>query len=98
MPLRARCPGRAIVCMAEGGRPVKTYWCLGWLVTCALALVFWTPSGAGAQEFPKPGPEHEILKKLVGEWDTTVRFGKDESKGTATYKLECGGLWLVSNF
>jgi hypothetical protein len=48
-----------------------------------------------AQEPPKPGPEHEMLKKLEGKWDTTLKFGGKESKGTVTYKMELGGLWLV---
>ena len=56
------------------------------------------------QEFPKPGPEHEMLKKLEGVWEATVKSsfepGKPptESKGTATYKMECQGLWLSGDF
>jgi hypothetical protein len=50
---------------------------------------------AFAQEAPKPGPEHALLKKLEGNWDTTMKFGDKESKGTITYKMELGGLWLV---
>ena len=47
---------------------------------------------------PKPGPEHAILKQIEGAWDMTVRMADDkESKGTATFKMELGGLWLVSN-
>ena len=49
-----------------------------------------------AQESPKPGPEHEALKKMVGNWDTTMKIGGMDSKGTATYKLDLGGLWLTS--
>src|SRR5262245_39930554 len=47
---------------------------------------------------PKPGPEHAVLKKLEGTWDTTMKMGPMESKGTATYKMDLGGLWLVSQF
>lgn len=50
-----------------------------------------------AQEPPKPGPEHEILKKLVGTWDTSMNAGGMEFKGTITYKMELGGLWLVGS-
>jgi uncharacterized protein DUF1579 len=48
---------------------------------------------------PKPGPEHAEMKKLEGTWDTvtTMADGKT-SKGEATYKMECGGLWLTSDF
>lgn len=49
---------------------------------------------------PKPGMEHEQLKKLEGTWDATVKMpGADkESKGTMTSKMELGGIWMVSNF
>jgi hypothetical protein len=50
-----------------------------------------------AQEPPKPGPEHKVLKKLEGLWDTTLKAGGMESKGTMTYKMELGGLWLVGS-
>ena len=61
---------------------------------CALALALVVGGPVAAQEPPKPGPEHEMLKKMVGTWDTTMKFGGMESKGTTTYKMELGGLWL----
>ena len=67
----------------------------GLVAVCS--LMFATPFAA-AQDFPKPGPEHEMLKKWVGTWDTTMKMAGMESKGTATYKMELGGLWLASNF
>jgi hypothetical protein len=39
-----------------------------------------------------------VLKKLEGTWDTTMKLMGQETKGTATYKMELGGLWLVSSF
>ena len=54
--------------------------------------------GAVAQDAPKPGPEHDYLKKMAGTWDTVMTVAGAESKGTATYKLEVGGMWLVSTF
>ena len=53
---------------------------------------------ASAQEPPKPGPEHEMLKKMEGTWDASMNFGGMEAKGTMVYKMELGGLWLVSDF
>ena len=53
---------------------------------------------ANAQEPPKPGPEHELLKKMAGTWEATMKFGGMESKGTAVYKMDLGGLWLTSTF
>jgi hypothetical protein len=49
------------------------------------------------QEGPKPGPEHQVLKKMVGTWDTTMKFGDMEAKGQMTYKMDLGGLWLIGN-
>jgi hypothetical protein len=65
-------------------------------VVALVALL--APPVAGGQEFPKAGPEHELLKKMEGTWDTTMKIMGLESKGTATYKMELGGLWLVSSF
>ena len=51
-----------------------------------------------AQEFPKPGPEHEQLKELEGTWDAVMEMGGQKSKATATYKSICGGMWMQSDF
>jgi hypothetical protein len=67
-----------------------------WFCAAALAALL-VARAAPAQEFPKPGPEHEMLKKLVGTWDLTMKFDGKESKGTVTYKMDLGGLWLVSS-
>jgi hypothetical protein len=66
------------------------------IALCAAGLMF-VPA-VRAQEPPKPGPEHALLKQLEGNWEATISFGGMESKGTMTYKMELGGLWLVSNF
>jgi len=50
------------------------------------------------QSPPTPGPEHEILKKVEGTWNVKVKMGDNESAGTMTFKMECGGLWLMSDF
>ncbi len=50
------------------------------------------------QEFPKPGPEHEKLKEMVGEWDAVMTMGDMKSKATATYKSICDGMWIESDF
>lgn len=56
----------------------------------ALALT----SSASAQEPAKPGPEHEALLKRAGTWETTMKAGGMEFKGSITYKSDLGGLWL----
>jgi hypothetical protein len=58
-----------------------------------IALLILLPS-ARAQEPPKPGKEHDHLKRLVGAWDAETEFGK----GTMTYKMGLGGLWLIGDF
>jgi hypothetical protein len=50
------------------------------------------------QEPPQPGPEHRKLKELEGTWDAVMKMGSEESKAVATYKMDLGGLWLVSDF
>jgi hypothetical protein len=56
-------------------------------------------SAASAQEYPQPGPEHEMLKATAGEWTCLCKMSDGtESKGFSTSKMECGGLWLTSNF
>jgi len=65
---------------------------------CAIALSGLIASAAITQEPPKPGPEHEILKKQVGTWDATMKMEGMESKGVAIYKMDLGGLWLASTF
>jgi len=55
--------------------------------------------GAGvAQGLPTPGPEHEGLKRLEGEWVATIKSPEGDSTGSATYKVVCGGLWVASDF
>lgn len=51
-----------------------------------------------AQDFPKPGPEHEKLKELVGTWDAVMDMNGQKSKAVATYKSICSGMWLASDF
>lgn len=51
-----------------------------------------------AQEFPKPGPEHQKIKELEGTWDAVMEFGGQKSKATAIYKSICGGMWMQSDF
>ncbi|MFO0797970.1 MAG: DUF1579 family protein [Gemmataceae bacterium] len=51
-----------------------------------------------AQPPALPGPELDVLKKMVGTWDTTMKMEGTESKGTCVYKMDVGGLWLASAF
>ena len=63
----------------------------------AVGLVAGT-CGVRAQAPAVAGPEHQELKWREGTWDALIKSGGSESKGVATYKMECAGLWLVSEF
>jgi hypothetical protein len=65
--------------------------------TAVLVMVLVLGTGTQAQEPPKPGPELKVLQALEGTWDTTMKAGDMEFKGTMTYKMELGGLWLVGS-
>jgi len=67
------------------------------VVVCAV-IVLLAPTVSAQPPLAKPGPELQRLKKLEGTWEAMVKTGEGESKGTMTYKMELGGLWLVSNF
>ncbi len=64
---------------------------------CAVVLATLAAPVVQAQEPPKPGPEFDVLTKMVGNWDLTMKIAGAESKGTVTYKMELGGLWLTSS-
>lgn len=64
-------------------------------VAVIVAAVF--AVSAVAQEPPKPGPEHKLLKSREGTWETTLKAEGKEHKGSTTYKMELGGLWLVGS-
>lgn len=57
---------------------------------------------AGAPDFPKPGPEHEMLAKRAGAWDFTAKMTMDPSqpptafKGSETVKM-MGPFWIVAD-
>src|SRR6516162_7514002 len=67
------------------------------LAVLAVVAVLGSGATAPAQEFAKPGPEHKLLSSRAGNWDITMKAGGQEFKGTVTYKMELGGLWLVGS-
>jgi hypothetical protein len=68
-----------------------------WFGAVVLAAAVAVPA-ARPQEFtpPKPGPEHEVLKKFEGTWEVTMKAGGMETRCMATNKMELGGMWLVT--
>src|SRR5437867_10740763 len=73
----------------------KTHFSVIGSLLFAFAMAPVTALGQGG---PTPGPEHDALKKLEGTWNAKLKMGDNESSGTMTYKMECGGLWLTSDF
>jgi hypothetical protein len=65
---------------------------------CLALLVIALAPFAGAQTPPPPQAEHLKLKELEGTWDATATMGGVVSKGVMVYKMELGGLWLVSEY
>lgn len=67
-------------------------------VVVVLAILAGSVVGQGPT--PKPGPEHEKLKAMEGNWKATMKApgGGPEEKGTMVMKMDLGGLWLVSHF
>ncbi len=52
-----------------------------------------------AQDIPGPGPEHEKLAELVGNWKAEMTAaGAPSSTGTSTFRMILGGMWLESDF
>lgn len=49
-----------------------------------------------AQDPPKPGPELKFLAECEGNWDVAFETQGVEMKGTASYKMALGGMWLSS--
>lgn len=70
------------------GVRVVLFTLIGWFAACA----------SGRAQAPTPGPEHKHFEQFVGTWDATVESQGETSKGTAVYKMDLGGLWLVSTF
>jgi hypothetical protein len=59
----------------------------------------WASTTLAQPPAPKPGPEHEWLRQREGIWDATMRQPDGStSKGTITYKMDVGGLWLLSDY
>ena len=53
---------------------------------------------AASQDIPKPGPEHQKLKKFEGDYDVTISIAGSETKGTDSYRMDLGGFWLRHHF
>ena len=66
------------------------------LMLAALCLV--ATNVSFAQDFPKPGEEHERLKQYVGEWDAVMKMAGQESKAKATHRTILGGMYVESDF
>src|SRR5687767_4311056 len=74
-----------------------------WNLLAGLGTVLCLASICGAQEQSppaKPGPEHAELKKMEGTWDASMKMAEvpEALPAVATYKMDCDGMWLASDF
>jgi hypothetical protein len=55
-------------------------------------------AGLSFGQVQPPGPEHEKLKQLEGNWKAVMELAGHTSEGKVTYKSICGGMWVSSDF
>jgi hypothetical protein len=67
-------------------------------VICGVVACLFAAGLSFGQELPKPGPEHEKLKQLEGDWKAVMEMAGQKSEGKVTYKSICGGMWVSSDF
>jgi len=68
------------------------------LVAALVAASFASSREVWAQEFPQPTEAHKALKSMEGTWTATMKMEGTEFPGEMTAKMECGGLWLASDY
>lgn len=57
------------------------------------------PAAEASHQMPKPGVEHQHLKKAEGMWDVAVETpGAPAVKGSSEMKMTLNGFWLVDTF
>lgn len=68
-------------------------------VRLLFVVAFCGPGTIASGQAPQtPGPEHAHLQQMVGDWDVVMEMAGQKSKGTATYKSICDGMWVASDF
>ena len=74
--------------------------CRALAIAACMALLFGTLAAQEIPAPPTPGPEHKQLQALEGTWDAKMKMEGAPAPivAVATYKSECGGLWLASEF
>lgn len=68
----------------------------GFVVAVAIALL--ASSVLAQPPMPRPGPEHDRLKGMVGEWDCVMDMGGKESKCRSVCTQDLGGFWFTEKF
>jgi hypothetical protein len=68
------------------------------LLAVGVAVALAAAAARAADEPPKPAPEFDKLKALEGTWDAAIKMGPNESKGSVTYKVDVGGMWVCGDF
>jgi hypothetical protein len=69
------------------------------LAAAVLGTAVWAfRQDSAGMEMPQPGPEHKLLARTVGKWDSTMEMGGQSSKGQMTVELGPGGFTTFSTF
>lgn len=69
------------------------------LAAAVLGTAVWAfRQDAAGMEMPQPGPEHKLLARSVGKWDSTMEMMGQSSKGQMTVELGPGGFTTLSSF
>ncbi|MBL8824770.1 MAG: DUF1579 family protein [Planctomycetia bacterium] len=71
--------------------------CCRIVASCLLVLAMAGVVAAQPPEMPKPSTEHAYLKKLVGNWDCTMKMMGMEMKCSHSYEM-LGEFWVMGKF
>ncbi len=68
------------------------------VVVAAVSLLAGPAFTQEGMQMPKPGPQHEKLKAMEGEYECTMDMMGAKSPCKSTMKMGLGGFWLTEKF
>lgn len=72
------------------------------LSTAAFAEEKADQAAGGGMPLPKPGPEHAMLAKWAGKWNSVTTMSQGPMKmtwaGTCDARVTAGGLWMETDY
>lgn len=67
-----------------------------WAAVVGIAVIL--GSSVASAQLETPTKEHELLKKLAGDWDVVMHIMGQEMPGKEHNELVSGDLWLTTTF